>query len=85
MAGNFPGGTAAERALDKSPLVILGPLTAAPAVFAPTARSKALTIVSLFLMGTAGLAVLLAGSVAARRHRAQVADAPQESRSAVTA
>ncbi|WP_410608009.1 MFS transporter [Amycolatopsis sp. lyj-109] len=56
FAGNFIGGKAADRALDKSLIVILALLTAVLVLFALTAHSQVLTMISLFLMGTVGLA-----------------------------
>jgi DHA1 family inner membrane transport protein len=56
FAGNFLGGKAADRSLDKSLLVILALLTAVLTAFALTAHNQVLTVISLFLMGTVGLA-----------------------------
>jgi DHA1 family inner membrane transport protein len=57
FVGNFVGGRFADRALNTSLTVILALLAVVLAVFALTAQSKAMTIVSLLAMGTAGLAI----------------------------
>ncbi|WP_431906858.1 MFS transporter [Nonomuraea jabiensis] len=56
FAGNFLGGKLADRALNTSLAAILALLTAVLAVFALTAQSKVMTVVSLLLMGAVGLA-----------------------------
>jgi DHA1 family inner membrane transport protein len=56
FVGNFVGGKVADRALNTSLIVIMALLTVVLAVFALTAQSKVMTIVSLLLMGTVGLA-----------------------------
>ncbi|WP_322092920.1 MFS transporter [Paraburkholderia bannensis] len=54
--GNIVGGKAADRALNTSLGVFLALLTMVLIVFALTAQSKIMTIVSLLLMGSIGLA-----------------------------
>lgn len=54
--GNVLGGKAADRALNTSLIVSLALLAVVLAVFALTAESKVMTIVSLLLMGMVGLA-----------------------------
>lgn len=54
--GNIVGGKTADRALNASLSINLALLTVVMALFAFTAQSKAMTIVSLFLMGFVGLA-----------------------------
>ncbi|WP_433440427.1 MFS transporter [Nonomuraea sp. CA-141351] len=56
FAGNFAGGKFADRALNTSLGVILALLALVLAVFALTAQSQVMTIVSLLLMGAVGLA-----------------------------
>ncbi|MGW7482179.1 MFS transporter, partial [Nonomuraea muscovyensis] len=56
FAGNFAGGKAADRALNTSLIVILALLAAVLVVFALTAQSKVMTVVSLLLLGAVGLA-----------------------------
>jgi DHA1 family inner membrane transport protein len=56
FVGNFVGGKVADRVLNTSLIVIMALLTVVLAVFALTAQSKVMTIVSLLLMGTVGLA-----------------------------
>jgi DHA1 family inner membrane transport protein len=56
FVGNFVGGRVADRALNTSLIVIMALLTMVLGVFALTAQSKVMTIVSLLLMGTVGLA-----------------------------
>jgi MFS transporter, DHA1 family, inner membrane transport protein len=56
FVGNFVGGKVADRALDASLIVIMSLLTVVLTVFALTAQSKVMAIVSLLLMGTVGLA-----------------------------
>ncbi|WP_322044531.1 MFS transporter [Paraburkholderia sp. J67] len=54
--GNIVGGKAADRALNTSLSVFLALLTVVLIVFALTAQSKIMTIISLLLMGSIGLA-----------------------------
>lgn len=54
--GNMVGGKMADRALNVSLGVTLALLTLVLALFALTAHSKPMTIISLFLMGSIGLA-----------------------------
>jgi MFS transporter, DHA1 family, inner membrane transport protein len=56
FVGNHVGGKFADRALNTSLISIMTVTTAVLAVFALTARSQTMTIISLLLMGTAGLA-----------------------------
>ncbi|WP_445182298.1 MFS transporter [Pseudonocardia sp. Cha107L01] len=56
FVGNFVGGKLADRALNTSLMVILALLTVVLVVFALTAQSKVMTIVSLLLMGAVGFA-----------------------------
>jgi DHA1 family inner membrane transport protein len=56
FVGNFVGGKLADRALNTSLIGILALLTVVLVVFALTAQSKVMTIVSLLLMGAVGLA-----------------------------
>jgi len=56
VIGNFVGGKAADRSLNKSLIVTLVLLNAVLVLFALTAESKIMTIVSLLLMGSVGLA-----------------------------
>ncbi|WP_338324745.1 MFS transporter [Nonomuraea polychroma] len=56
FVGNHVGGKLADRALNTSLITIMTVTAAVLAVFALTAQSRAMTIVSLLLMGTAGLA-----------------------------
>jgi MFS transporter, DHA1 family, inner membrane transport protein len=56
FVGNFVGGKLADRALNTSLIVILALLTVVLVVFALTAQSKIMTIVSLLLMGAVGFA-----------------------------
>jgi DHA1 family inner membrane transport protein len=56
VIGNFVGGKAADRSLNKSLIVTLVLLNAVLVLFALTAESKIMTIVSLLLMGSIGLA-----------------------------
>ncbi|MFF3063440.1 MFS transporter [Oerskovia sp. NPDC057915] len=58
FVGNFLGGRAADRYLTTSLLVLLGALTVVLAVFALTATSQVMTLVSLFLMGAFGFATV---------------------------
>ncbi|MEU8774530.1 MFS transporter [Streptomyces sp. NPDC048606] len=55
FVGNFYGGKFADRALNTSLMVSLGLLAVVLAVFALTAESKIMTVISLLLMGTVGL------------------------------
>ncbi|MFE9256472.1 MFS transporter [Streptomyces sp. NPDC006879] len=56
FVGNYLGGKAADKSLNNSLIVILGLLAVVLGVFALTAQNKVMTIVSLLLMGTVGLA-----------------------------
>ncbi|MCU1650222.1 MAG: araJ [Pseudonocardia sp.] len=56
FVGNFVGGKLADWALNTSLIVILALLTVVLVVFALTAQSKVMTIVSLLLMGAVGFA-----------------------------
>ncbi|MEW9550297.1 MFS transporter [Nonomuraea sp. NPDC050783] len=56
FAGNYAGGRAADRSLNGSLTVILALLAAVLAVFALTAGSQVVTVVSLLLMGAVGMA-----------------------------
>ncbi|MFI9551804.1 MFS transporter [Nonomuraea endophytica] len=56
FAGNYVGGKLADRALNPSLAAILAALTVVLAVFALTAGSKPMTVLSLLLMGAVGLA-----------------------------
>ena len=56
FVGNIVGGKAADRALNTSLSINLALLTVVLVVFALTAQSKAMTIISLLLMGSVGLA-----------------------------
>ena len=56
LVGNFVGGKSADRALNASLIVLLALLTLTVTVFALTAQSKIMTILSLLLMGAIGLA-----------------------------
>ncbi|WNI15594.1 MFS transporter [Actinacidiphila sp. ITFR-21] len=56
FVGNFVGGKTADRALNTSLIVNLALLAAVLAVFALTAHNKVMTVISLLLMGTIGLA-----------------------------
>lgn len=58
FVGNYLGGKAADRHLTTSLLVILGVLAVILAVFALTATSQVMTLVSLFLMGGFGFATV---------------------------
>ncbi|GAB2466662.1 MFS transporter [Xylanimonas ulmi] len=58
FVGNLLGGRAADRRLDGTLVVLLIGLTAVLALFALTADSQALTIVSLVLMGGFGFATV---------------------------
>ncbi|GAA1410076.1 MFS transporter [Oerskovia paurometabola] len=58
FVGNYLGGKAADRFLTASLLAILGALTVVLAVFALTATSQVMTLVSLFLMGAFGFATV---------------------------
>ncbi|WP_434994287.1 MFS transporter [Arthrobacter sp. Ld5] len=58
FAGNLIGGRAADRALDRSLLIILSALTVVLVVFALLAENKAATIISLILMGGFGFATV---------------------------
>ncbi|MFJ8041770.1 MFS transporter [Kitasatospora sp. NPDC096147] len=54
--GNFVGGKAADRALNGSLILIMAVLAVVLGVFALTAGNKVMTVISLLLMGTVGLA-----------------------------
>jgi DHA1 family inner membrane transport protein len=54
--GNWAGGKAADRSLNGSLIAIMAVLAAVLALFALTAENQILTLVSLVLMGTIGLA-----------------------------
>lgn len=56
LGGNLVGGRTADRALNTSLIANLALLTAVLLVFALTAGSKVMTVVSLLLMGAVGLA-----------------------------
>ncbi|MGW6378658.1 MFS transporter [Rhodococcus sp. NPDC055112] len=56
--GNYLGGKAADRALTASLVTLLAGLTVVLIVFALTAQSKTMTIVSLILMGAFGFATV---------------------------
>ncbi|MFG1608564.1 MFS transporter [Actinoplanes sp. NPDC049265] len=56
FAGNYVGGKAADRALNKSLIINLALLAVVLGGFALTAESKVATILWLFLMGAVGLA-----------------------------
>ncbi|GAA2150689.1 MFS transporter [Kitasatospora kazusensis] len=56
FVGNYFGGKAADRALNKSLIVIMTLLTGVLALFALTAQNKVMAVVSLLLMGAVGLA-----------------------------
>ncbi|MFF2844605.1 MFS transporter [Paenarthrobacter sp. NPDC057981] len=58
FAGNFLGGKAADKALDKSLIVILAGLVVVLVFFALTASSSIATLVSLALMGGFGFATV---------------------------
>lgn len=58
FVGNVIGGRAADRALTGSLIVILALLTVVLVVFALTAQSKVMAIVSLVLMGATGFATV---------------------------
>jgi len=58
FVGNFAGGRAADLALNPALLVTLALLTVVLVVFALTAHSKVMTVVSLLLMGVVGFATV---------------------------
>jgi DHA1 family inner membrane transport protein len=58
FVGNFAGGRAADRALTPALVVTLALLTVVLVVFALTAHSKVMTVVSLLLMGMVGFATV---------------------------
>jgi DHA1 family inner membrane transport protein len=58
FVGNFAGGRAADRALNPALMVTLALLTVVLVVFALTAHSKVMTVVSLLLMGVVGFATV---------------------------
>ncbi|MCX4545541.1 MFS transporter [Streptomyces sp. NBC_01565] len=66
--GNYFGGKAADKALNTSLIVILALLTVVLGVFALTAENKAMTVISLLLMGTVGLATAPGLMVRIMRH-----------------
>lgn len=58
FVGNFLGAKAADRSLTKALVWILAILTVVLIVFAATAESKAMTVISLFFMGAFGFATV---------------------------
>ncbi|MFI6433290.1 MFS transporter [Rhodococcus oryzae] len=58
FVGNYVGGKAADRALTASLVTLLAGLTVVLIVFALTAQSKTMTVVSLILMGAFGFATV---------------------------
>ena len=58
FAGNWLGGRAADRSVPRTLAVVLAGLTVVLAVFALTAGSQALTVVTLVLMGGFGFATV---------------------------
>jgi DHA1 family inner membrane transport protein len=58
FVGNFLGARAADRSLTKSLVWILAILTVVLIVFAATAESKVMTVISLFFMGAFGFATV---------------------------
>ncbi|UGQ51881.1 MFS transporter [Rhodococcus qingshengii] len=58
FVGNFLGAKAADRSLTKALVWILAILTVVLIVFAATAGSKAMTVISLFFMGAFGFATV---------------------------
>lgn len=58
FVGNYLGGKAADRSITRTLLVLLAVLTVVLAVFALTATSQVVTVVSLFLMGAFGFATV---------------------------
>ncbi|MHA6739711.1 MFS transporter [Rhodococcus sp. WS1] len=58
FVGNFLGAKAADRSLTKSLVWILAILTVVLIVFAATAESKVMTVISLFFMGAFGFATV---------------------------
>ncbi|QXW01236.1 MFS transporter [Rhodococcus globerulus] len=58
FVGNVLGGKAADRSLTKALVWILAILTVVLIVFAATAESKVMTVISLFFMGAFGFAMV---------------------------
>ncbi|PPB48730.1 MFS transporter [Arthrobacter pityocampae] len=58
FVGNLVGGRAADRAPDRSLLIILAALTVVLVVFALVAENRAATVISLILMGGFGFATV---------------------------
>ncbi|MBF7735289.1 MFS transporter [Rhodococcus erythropolis] len=58
FVGNFLGARAADRSLTKALVWILAILTVVLIVFAATAESKVMTVISLFFMGAFGFATV---------------------------
>lgn len=58
FVGNYLGGKAADRSITRTLLVLLAVLTVVLAVFALTATSQVVTVVSLFFMGAFGFATV---------------------------
>ncbi|MCZ4558229.1 MFS transporter [Rhodococcus maanshanensis] len=58
FVGNYVGGKAADRALTSTLVTLLAGLTVVLIVFAVTAQSKTMTVVSLILMGAFGFATV---------------------------
>ncbi|MCZ4542135.1 MFS transporter [Rhodococcus erythropolis] len=58
FVGNFLGAKAADRSLTKALVWILAILTVVLIVFAATAESKVMTVISLFFMGAFGFATV---------------------------
>ncbi|PTR36628.1 DHA1 family inner membrane transport protein [Rhodococcus sp. OK611] len=58
FVGNYVGGKAADRALTASLVTLLAGLTVVLIVYALTAQSKTMTVVSLILMGAFGFATV---------------------------
>ncbi|PTL85457.1 MFS transporter [Vitiosangium sp. GDMCC 1.1324] len=56
--GNFLGGKAADKSVSRTLLSMLLVLTAVLAVFALTAHSQVMTVISLILMGASGFALV---------------------------
>lgn len=55
--GNIIGGKMADKALNKSIAILLTFLAIVLAIFALTAENQTMTVISLFLMGSVGLAI----------------------------
>ncbi|MGO4343265.1 MFS transporter [Pedococcus sp. 2YAF34] len=58
FAGNWAGGRAADRSVPRTLTVVLAALTVVMGVFAATATSPVMAVVSLVLMGTFGFATV---------------------------